>query len=452
MASRNPHLLKFWSTKARYRILYGGRSSSKSTDACIELVKLCLRSNIKVMCARQFQNSISQSVKSTIEEQILAFGKSSHFEVLNNKIICNTTGSEILFYGIQRNLREIKSINGIDILFIEEAESLTPEQWEVLYPSIRREHSEIWIIFNPLHRSDFVYRNFVLNPTKNSIVRKINYDENPFLTDTSRNDIEDTKATDEDNYRHIFLGEPKEASDNAVFQEKWILSSVDLDLSTDGINALGIDPSGEGADKNALVHRTGVVVKHIEAWVKMDTQIDSARRVWRYIQDNNVEVMYFDDGGGYGTTLNLEIKRLIKKSFTSKLRTQDVHFGGKVKDEIYKDGAIGIKPKRKRDVFGNKKAELYWTLADRFRHTYEYVQGIKNYKNNEMISLKIKDKKILHTLIDQLCSIEYKTDGAGRILMEKKDDQKKRIGKSPDLADALAISFESIGFNINAFL
>ncbi|MFD2013762.1 phage terminase large subunit [Acinetobacter vivianii] len=118
-------------------------------------------------------NKIEESVYSLLKVQIERFGLKDRFRILNNKIENIYTGSEYLFYGLWRNIDEIKSLEGVDICWLEEAHNITKEQWEILEPTIRKEHSQFWIVFNPKLTTDFVYRRFVTNPPPNTVVRKL---------------------------------------------------------------------------------------------------------------------------------------------------------------------------------------------------------------------------------------------------------------------------------------
>lgn len=160
-ATLNPALKDFWAQPARNRVLYGGRSSSKSWDAAGFAVFLAANYCVRFLCARQFQNRIAESVHTLLKLQIARFGLSDEFHVTQTAIRHRHTGSEFLFYGLWRHIDEIKSLEAIDICWIEEAHNLTAEQWEVLEPTLRGEGSQFWIIFNPRLASDFVYRRFV---------------------------------------------------------------------------------------------------------------------------------------------------------------------------------------------------------------------------------------------------------------------------------------------------
>ena len=186
----NPALRPFWEKKARNRVLYGGRASSKSWDASGRATYLADNARLKILCTRQFQNRIAESVYSLLKLQVDRFRLNKRFEILRDRITNVATGTEFFFYGIHHSIDEIKSLEGVDILWIEEAHNLTEEQWEILNPTIRKEHSEIWIVFNPKLATDFVYKRFVVNPPPNTLVRKINYDDNPFLSQTMLDIIE----------------------------------------------------------------------------------------------------------------------------------------------------------------------------------------------------------------------------------------------------------------------
>ena len=145
----NPALRDFWTTPARNRVLYGGRSSSKSWDAAGFAIFLASNFKVRFLCARQFQNKIAESVYTLLKIQITRFGLEDDFEITRDSIRHKRTGSEFLFYGLWRHIDEIKSLEGIDVCWIEEAHGLTKEQWEILEPTLRGDASQFWIIFNP---------------------------------------------------------------------------------------------------------------------------------------------------------------------------------------------------------------------------------------------------------------------------------------------------------------
>lgn len=144
--------------------------------------------------------------------------------MLKDKIVNRVTGTEFIFYGLKNSVDEIKSLESIDVLWLEEAHALTEEQWEILEPTIRKEGSECWFIFNPNLYTDFVYQNFIVNPPPRTLVRKINFDENPFLSQTMLDVIEAAKARDEEAFEHVYLGVPRSDDDATVIKRSWISS------------------------------------------------------------------------------------------------------------------------------------------------------------------------------------------------------------------------------------
>ena len=273
----NPVLKPFWLAKRndrgesiRNRVLYGGRASSKSWDAAGFAIYLACNLKIRVLCARQFQNKIEESVYSLLKIQIERFGLKDQFRVLDNKIVHKRTGSEFLFYGLWRHISEIKSLEGIDICWLEEAHALTAEQWEVLEPTVRKEGSQFWIIFNPRLSTDFAWRRFVVSPPRGSLVRQINYTENPFLSRTMLDVIDAAQSEDADEFEHIYLGVPRDDDDDAVIKRSWIMAAIGthttLGIEIGGSKRIGFDVADSGADKNATVLAHGPLALSSDLW------------------------------------------------------------------------------------------------------------------------------------------------------------------------------------------
>ncbi|UPI98046.1 phage terminase large subunit [Klebsiella pneumoniae] len=154
-------------------MLYGGRSSSKSWDAAGIAIFLSNKYSLRfLLCASDPEQKLKSRCIPCSKIQIDRFGLRHRFRILNNKIINRVTGSEFVFYGLWRNIEEIKSLEGISVLWLEEAHALTEYQWKILEPTIRKEGSECWFIFNPGLVTDFVWRNFVVDPPEDTLIRK----------------------------------------------------------------------------------------------------------------------------------------------------------------------------------------------------------------------------------------------------------------------------------------
>ena len=434
----NPALKDFWLTPARNRILHGGRSSSKSWDAAGFAIALAQSVRIRVLCTRQFQNKIEESVYTLLKIQIERFGLSDKFDILNNKIICKTTGSEFLFYGLWRSIDEIKSIESVDIHWSEEAHLLSEAQWEVLDPTIRKEGSQHWIIFNPRLSNDFVYQKFVVNPPPDTVVRQINYDENPFLSSTILKVIEAAKEEDYENYLHIYKGVPRDDDDEAVIKRSHIMAAIDghkaLNIEINGIKRLGFDVADSGEDACAMVQSYGALNVWADMWkAKEDELLKSCTRVWTRARDEEATVVY--DAIGVGAMVGSKINEL-NASNGLRVNHQKFFAGGSVSKPDTQYSRSGIKNK---DYFANVKAQAWYLVADRFRNTYNAVRNGHTFDQSDMIFID-GNMAYLNQLIDELTTPKIDYDNSGRIKVESKKDLKKRDVSSPNLADAFIMA------------
>ena len=434
----NPCLEDFWLTPARNRVLYGGRSSSKSWDAAGFAIFLSNSCKIRVLCTRQFQSKIEESVYTLLKIQINRFNLGHRFRILENKIINRYTGSEFIFYGLWRSIDEIKSLEGIDIHWAEEAHLLTEEQWEILNPTIRKQGSQHWIIFNPRLVTDFVYRRFVVNPPPNTIVRKINYNDNPFLSNTMHAEIEAAKAEDYENYLHVYEGNPKSDDEESVIKRSHVMAAIDghnaLGIQISGIRRIGFDVADAGEDYCAMVESYGSLNVWADQWkAKEDELLKSCSKVWAKARESNSLIVY--DAIGVGATSGAKFNEL---NTSNKVRIEHQKFfaGGAVAKPDSQYQRSGIK---NRDYFANIKAQAWWLIADRFRNTYNAVRNGQSFNDDDMIFID-GNMPHLNQLIDELTSPKQDYDNAGRVKVEGKKDLSKRDIASPNLADAFIMA------------
>lgn len=435
----NPALRDFWETPARNRVLYGGRASSKSWDAAGFAIFLAQKCRLRFLCARQFQNKIEESVYTLLKMQIWRLGLSHRFKITDNKITCLDTGSEFVFYGLWRSIDEIKSLEGIDICWIEEAHNLTEIQWEILEPTIRKEGSQFWIIFNPRLSTDFVYKRFVMKPPPKSIVRKINYDENPFLSQTILDVINGLKDSDYESWQHIYMGVPKDDDEGSIIKRSHLMASVDAHLALGieplGSSRLGFDVADDGEDFCANVAAKGPLAYWADIWkAKEDELLRSCTRTWNAARERGADITY--DAIGVGATCGAKFKEL-NAGTDSPVKFKKFFAGGPVWKPEAKYGNTGIKNK---DYFANIKAQVWWDVADRLRNTYNAVRNGQAFDPGEMIFL---DSALPHIdqIIDELTIPKRDFDPAGRVKVESKHDLKKREIPSPNLADGFVMAF-----------
>jgi phage terminase large subunit len=438
-ASLNPYLRNFWQAPGiRNRVLYGGRASSKSWDAAGFAIFLALNCKIRVLCVRQFQNKLSQSVYTLLKIQIARFGLENEFKTVRNSIVCTRTGSEFIFYGLARNIDEIKSIEGIDILWSEESHLLTKAQWDILEPTIRAEGSQCWIIFNPRLVTDFVWKRFVVDPPKNTLVQEINYTNNPFLSKTMLDIIEECRNEDEEDYNHKYLGQPLQDDDVAVIKRSWIIASIDahhkLDRPASGEKRIGYDVADSGVDVNAAIKTHGHVAYDLDMWKGgEDKLMQSCARVYAGAFETGSRIIYDSIGVGAGCGSKFAE---INESRSQRVEYTKFNAGGAVyrPDSIYKSGI------KNQEMFSNIKAQAWWLLADRFRNTYNAIKDGAHFEDYDIISLDA-DMPHLVQLIDELSSVKRDYDLNGKVKVESKQDLAKRGIMSPNLADALVCAY-----------
>ena len=210
----------------RYKVFYGGRGSAKSWSVARALLLKGYERKLRILCTREIQKSIGQSVHKLLCDTIEALKFSGFYHITKEGIVGNN-GTEFLFKGLRFNPIEIKSTEGVDICWVEEAQAVSAESWDILIPTIRKADSEIWITFNPENNDDPTFQRFVLNPYPEAYVRKVNYNENPFFPETAKKEMEWTRQRDYESYLHIWEGELKKHSDAVIFAGRFTVEEFD---------------------------------------------------------------------------------------------------------------------------------------------------------------------------------------------------------------------------------
>nr|DAV51106.1 MAG TPA: large terminase [Caudoviricetes sp.] len=214
----------------RYKVFYGGRGSGKSWAVAQALIVMSDLACIRVLCCREIQNSIRDSSYQVLRDTAERLGIAGRFSFLESEIRHTVTGSRFIFKGLCRNEQSVKSTEGIDVCWVEEAQTVSEVSWEVLIPTIRKPGSEIWVTFNPLNSDDPTTRRFIENPTPDAYVRKVNYDENPYLPDALQKELEHDRKTDYEKYLHIWEGYPRTVSDAQIFRGRYVVEPIPEDL------------------------------------------------------------------------------------------------------------------------------------------------------------------------------------------------------------------------------
>lgn len=210
----------------RYKVLYGGRGGAKSWGVARALLVIGVKKQTRVLCAREFQNSIGQSVHKLLSDQIFALKLESFYEITQNSIR-GKNGTEFAFVGLKNNVTNIKSFEGVDLCWVEEAQSVSKTSWNILIPTIRKEQSEIWITFNPELESDETFQRFVVSPPENCKVEKINWSDNPWFPDTLRLEKDALFSRDQEAYNTVWEGLCRQTVDGAIFAKEMTIAELD---------------------------------------------------------------------------------------------------------------------------------------------------------------------------------------------------------------------------------
>ena len=211
-----PDKLDFLFQPHRYKVAYGGRGSGKSWGFARALLLQASNKPLRILCAREIQRSIRQSVHQLLTDQIQSLGLGPFYEVLESEIR-GVNGSLFSFTGLANNTVEsIKSFEGVQIVWCEEAQTISKKSWDILIPTIRKPDSEIWVSFNPNIDTDNTYQRFVVDPPENAKVVKINWQDNPWFPDVLEDERQHSLKTNPD-YANIWEGDCKAAVDGAIY-------------------------------------------------------------------------------------------------------------------------------------------------------------------------------------------------------------------------------------------
>lgn len=394
--------------KTRYKVFYGGRYSAKSTQAARGLLVRGYEEPLRILCTREVQKSITDSVHKLLKDQIQALGLSQFYKVLENKIV-GINGTEFFFQGLQQHtITSIKSFEGINICWVEEANTVSGESWKMLVPTIRRDDSEIWVTFNPDQESDYAYSQFVMRQRDDSYVCKVNYTDLPasWLTGAIKSEIEQLKRDNYEEYLHVYGGECRKFSEELIIQPSLLRRAFTSDPATvyPGTPvSFGLDPARLG-DRIKLSEREGRNINWIETFVPGRIDETTARLIHKidkvqpdkcFIDCGGLGVGVYDNciGQGYGSTV-------VKVDFGGSALNPDRHF--------------------------NKRAEMYEAFAD-------WLDDAPNH-----ISC---DKKTQDSLILQATAVKKRWRKNSILDLTPKDEIKKDYGFSPDDLDSLVLHF-----------
>lgn len=241
---------KLFESGWREAAIYGGRYSLKSHTVARYLLIRARQAKTRIGCFREFQNSITESSHQLLTDLINQY-ELHDFEITNNAIVNKVTGSDFIFKGLYHNEQSIKSIEGIDIAWVEEAQAVSNQSIEVLTPTVRKEGSQIIYTYNRLLEDDPVHKRLVIEGRPNTLVINVNYDialKYNMMPEVIRLEMEDDKAKRPALYKHKWLGEPN-SLERKIYKDWNILESIPFEAR---LERRGLD-FGYSVDPTAIV-------------------------------------------------------------------------------------------------------------------------------------------------------------------------------------------------------
>ena len=434
----NPELREFWETKevdgdpVIGRVLHGGRMSSKSHDVAGMAIARANFMPQRFLCTRMYQYRISDSVYTLLKDKIHYFGLQNNFKIYADAIEHKTNGSLFRFYGIARNIDEIKSFEGANVWWNEESHNLTKTMFTTIRPTImRNDGAEMWFTLNPLLASDYSYQRLIASPPKGFLVHQINYNRNGFLSESALKDIQSEFDEDEELATHIYLGVPLTDDDASIIKRSWVEAAVDahmkLDMDFTGGCSVGYDVADSGSDRNAVTVFNGSLAEMMDVWKAKEDELDvSSLRAHDHVKGDG-HMSY--DSIGVGAGVGAILKKAGRKNYSK------FNAAGEVFNPT-REYSPKITNKMK---FENLKAQAWRDVADRLKNTYNAVTKGAKFDVADMISIS-SDIKGLEELKMELCEPHSDYSKRGLDMVESKKDVKKRLQKSHDLSDSFIMA------------
>lgn len=409
--------------KKRIKALFGGRGGGRSHNVARYLLGRSLNEKIRIWCAREIQNSIADSVQHLFVELIEEYNLQQYFKITDQDII-SATGSYFMFKGFRGSggtysAERLKAYEDFDVLWVEEASACSMESLNVVSKTIRKEGSELIFTFNRVLEEDPVWRftcydcgdiyNTGYFEDEDRIIIYANVEKNEFATSILYKEQEqDKKRLTVDEYNRIWLGYPDRSGGMKAFFTRDMIYNNTIKPPYEETQCweviCGFDPNGGGKDSACAVARQGREIIAIDVIRGVKDPVELAAKFIAFKRKYGAKKAYCDRGYGQGVIV---MARQEGESIIP------VDFGGRA---VTNDNCV------------NRRAEIYYKLK-------QWLQDggyLGDPKNNEIVELK-----------RELQAVEYnlrKSDD-GKIALGPKDDMRKKLGHSPDRADAVALTF-----------
>jgi phage terminase large subunit len=383
----------------RIKIASGGRGAgAKSWSAASLLIQKAHYNALRVCCFREIQRSLEESSYRLMVDTIFRLRYKGWR--ITREYLDSPSGSHIIFRGLadMRSAEQMKSLEGYDIFWLEEASAISKESLAVLLPTIRKPGSELWATLNREAEKDPIMAEF-WDSDRTDVLRvelEQGKADNPWFPDILQAEMEDAYRRNPDEAMHVWGGQPRTQGDNAVLSRVAIRAAMSRKVEETEPFEIGADIARFGNDKTEIYMRKGAKVIAHESYAKRDT-VFTANAIWNMANQNGRVVVKVDDTGvGGGVTDNL---RQLGANVVP------INFGGVPRD---------------RQKFTTIADELWFTFSD------------------AISEVQIPDDP---RLAEELGGRRFGFDKIGRRKVEPKDEFRKRYGRSPDKADALLLCF-----------
>lgn len=382
----------------RNALIEGGRYSLKSHTVARYLLIRARMGKTRILCGREYQNSIADSSHQLLADLISKY-ELTDFIVTRDSIINSVTGSDFLFKGIKHNTQSIKSIEGIDIAWIEEAQTITKESIDILTPTVRKPGSQIIWTMNRTLELDPIYEILALNPRKDTLHLQINYDvadKYGWIPEVIKAEIEYDKEFNPEVYQHKWLGQPIAQTENAILSRTNVMAAMQREGSDDGAEIVGVDVARMGSDRSVFWKRKGLKTTDTREYTKLRLTT-LADRLEEFVNFNKETLIKIDDTGVGGGLTDIMIQR--------GYNVLAINFGETAGDP---------------DKYPNLISEAWFQMID-----------------------ILDEAQLPHDsdLLMELTTRQWKQDAKGKRAVEGKGDYKKRGYRSPDRADACIICY-----------
>lgn len=390
-----------YSDAYRYIVYYSGRSTGKSFAVADWQVTEGLTKRLKFLDCREYQTSIKDSVKAQLESCINRRNLAQYFTIGRDEIRCDLTGSTWSFIGMHNNTQTVKSYEGIDVCWVEEAQTVTMDSLKTLLPTIRKPGSRLVFTMNRLTDADPVYQYFTETPPPKTLVRYLD----PLTLDRyglqpqAMKELRESQKNDRD-YAYTWLGEPLAQIDNAILPRDELVAAFDRHGDSTGGWVVGVDVARFGADRTVFVARKGLEAKALEVMTKtpITAQVERLRE---FVADMDGARIHVDDTGVGG-------------GFTDLARAEGLDVTGV---------NFAQKPKV-ADRYPTAASEMWFDFADILGKVG--LSELAEYRPD---------------LLSELSQRSWSFDANGRRVVEQKSAYKSAGNRSPDLADALLLAY-----------